>query len=136
MLYRIRDCPYRAISLYNSKKPGIFKEPNRDLIRAELSALRPGDLPTAVKGHCEWNKISDCYGLDSSPAVETYIEVEYQRRLSVKYFPEILCSLIASTGASLELITIEEISLAKVTHVEVSNTIKKVAKKSKLLILN
>ncbi|CAG8825047.1 46398_t:CDS:2, partial [Gigaspora margarita] len=121
MLYRVRDCLYCIISLYN--------KPNRDLIHAELLALRPGDLPTAVKGHREWYKIADCYVLDSSPAVETYIEVEYQRRLSVKYFPKILCSLIASTGASLELITIEETSLAKVTRVEVSNTIKKVAKK-------
>ena len=40
MLYRIRDCPYRIIFLYNSKKPGIYKKPNRNLIRAELSALR------------------------------------------------------------------------------------------------
>ncbi|CAG8821937.1 42975_t:CDS:2, partial [Gigaspora margarita] len=86
-------------------------------------------IAITVKGHREWYKIADCYALDSSPAVETYIEVEYQRRLSVKYFLEILCSLIASTGASLELITIEETSLAKVTRVEVSNTIKKVAKK-------
>ena len=44
----------------------------------------------AVKGHREWSKIADCYALDSSPAVETYIEVEYQKRLSAKYFPEIL----------------------------------------------
>ncbi|RHZ80477.1 hypothetical protein Glove_135g94 [Diversispora epigaea] len=50
MFYRVRDCPHHTISLYNSKKTGIFKEPNRDLIRAELSALRPGDLPTAIKG--------------------------------------------------------------------------------------
>ncbi|CAG8835705.1 11158_t:CDS:2, partial [Gigaspora margarita] len=101
MLYRVRDCLYRIISLYNSKKPGIFKEPNRNLIRTELSALRPRDLPIAVKGHREWYKIANCYALDSSLVVETYIE----------------------------LITIEETSLAKVTHVEVSNTIKKVAKK-------
>src|SRR6185369_9083808 len=62
MLYRTRDCPYRIVSLYNSKTHSeIFKEPNRDLIRAELSALRPGDLPTAIKGCREWNKIADCY---------------------------------------------------------------------------
>ena len=52
MLYRIRDCPQRIISLYNSQKSSeIFQEPNRSLICAELSALRPIDLPTAVKGH-------------------------------------------------------------------------------------
>ncbi|RHZ85690.1 hypothetical protein Glove_62g21 [Diversispora epigaea] len=61
MFYRVRDCPFCVISLYNSKKTGIFKDPNRDLIRAELSALRPGDLPTAIKGHREWNKINDFY---------------------------------------------------------------------------
>src|SRR6185295_11223824 len=112
----------RIVSLYNSKTHSeIFKEPNRDLIRAELSALRPGDLPTAIKGRREWNKIADCYILDSSPAVETYIEVEYQRRLSAKYFPEILCSLIASTGATLELILADDTE--KVNRNEISHTI-------------
>ncbi|RHZ85691.1 hypothetical protein Glove_62g22 [Diversispora epigaea] len=129
MFYRVRDCPFCVISLYNSKKTGIFKDPNRDLIRAELSALRPGDLPTAIKGHREWNKINDCYILDSSPAVETYIEVEYQRRLSAKYFPEILCSLIASTGATLELILAEDTE--KVNRNKISHTIKNIEKKIK-----
>ena len=108
MLYRIRDCPQHIISLYNSKKSfEIFQEPNRNLIRAGLSALRPIDLLTAVKGHREWDKIADCYALDASSAVEIYIEAEYQRRLSAKYFPEILCSLVSSTGASLEIISAE-----------------------------
>ncbi|CAG8841966.1 35460_t:CDS:2, partial [Gigaspora margarita] len=74
MFYQVRDCPYHIISLYNSKKSSIFKEPNHDLIRAELSALRSSDLPIVIKGHREWNKINDCYTLDSSPSVETYIE--------------------------------------------------------------
>ncbi|CAG8840602.1 14766_t:CDS:2, partial [Gigaspora margarita] len=126
MFYRVRDCPYHIISLYNSKKTSIFKEPNRDLIHAELSALRPRDLPTAIKGYREWNKIADCYTLDSSPAVETYIEVEYQRRLSAKYFPGILCSLIASTGATLELISAEDAE--KVNRNKVSHTIKNIKK--------
>nr|CAG8464538.1 12423_t:CDS:2 [Entrophospora candida] len=65
----------------------IFKEPNRDLIRAELSAIRPGDLPAA--------------------------------------------SLITSTGASLKLISAEDTSLAKATHVKVSNTIKTAEKNIK-----
>ncbi|RIB00779.1 hypothetical protein C2G38_2233014 [Gigaspora rosea] len=90
-----------------------------------LSALRPGDLPTLVKGHREWNKIADCYTLDSSPAVETYIEVKYQRRLSAKYFSEILCSLIGSTRATLELISAEG---TKDTRIKVSNTIKGIEK--------
>ena len=108
MLYRIRDCSQCIISLYNSKKSfKVFQEPNRNLIRAGLSALRPIDLPTAVKGHQEWDKIADCYALDASSAVETYIEAEYQRRLSAKYFPEILCSLVSSTGVSLEIISAE-----------------------------
>ncbi|CAI2190577.1 11467_t:CDS:2, partial [Funneliformis geosporum] len=82
--------------------------PNRNLILAGLSALRPIDLPTAVKGHRKWDKIADCYAFDASSAVETYIEAEYQRRLSAKYFPEILCSLVSSTGASLEIISAED----------------------------
>ena len=88
-------------------------------------------MPTAIKGSREWNKIADCYTLDSSPAVETYIEVEYQRRLSAKYFPEILCSLIASTGASLELISVEDTKSAKASRTEVSHTIKEIEKKIK-----
>ncbi|CAI2193356.1 13219_t:CDS:2, partial [Funneliformis geosporum] len=108
MLYRIQDCPQCIIFLYNSKKSfEIFQEPNHNLIRVGLFALRPIDLPTAVKGHREWDKIADCYALDASLAVETYIEAEYQRRLSAKYFPEILCSLVSSTGASLEIISAE-----------------------------
>ncbi|CAJ0848450.1 6331_t:CDS:2 [Entrophospora sp. SA101] len=112
MLYQIHDCPY------NNKKPGIFKDPNHDLIHAELPALRPGDLPVAIKGRHEWNKIADCYALDSSPVVETYIEVKYQRRLSVKYFPQILYNLIASTGATLDLVSIENYNLAKADYID------------------
>ena len=108
MFYRIRDCPQHIISLYNSQKSSeIFQEPNRSLIHAELSALRPIDLPTAIKGHQEWDKIANCYAFDVSPAVKTYIEAEYQRRLSAKYFSEILCGLVFSTGASLEIISTE-----------------------------
>ncbi|CAG8855449.1 23350_t:CDS:1, partial [Gigaspora margarita] len=129
MLFRIRDCPLRIVSLYHNKKFDIFKEPCRELIRAELSALRPGDLPTIIKGQRVWDKIADCYALNLSPAVETYIEVEYQRRLSAKYFPEILCSLIASTGATLELISVEDTE--KVNRNKISHTIKNTEKKIK-----
>ncbi|CAG8827502.1 29094_t:CDS:2, partial [Gigaspora margarita] len=115
-------------SALDSKKFDIFKKPCRELIRAELSALRPGDLPTVIKGQCEWDKIADCYALNLSPAVETYIEVEYQRRLSAKYFPEILCSLIASTGATLKLILAEG---TKVARKEVYHTIKNIEEKIK-----
>ncbi|RIB11429.1 hypothetical protein C2G38_2203417 [Gigaspora rosea] len=104
-----------GVALIAKTHSEIFKEPNRDLIRAELSALRPEDSPTAIKG---------C-------SVETYIEVEYQRRLSAKYFSEILCSLIASTEASLELITVEDTKLAKASRTEVSHTIKKIEEKIK-----
>jgi len=108
MFYRIWDCPQCIISLYNSQKSSeIFQESNHSLIYAELSALRPIDLPTAIKGHQKWDKIADCYALDVSPAVKTYIEAEYQRRLSAKYFSEILCGLVFSTGASLEIISTE-----------------------------
>ncbi|CAJ0836198.1 12197_t:CDS:2 [Entrophospora sp. SA101] len=73
------------------------------------------------------DKIADCYIIDLSPAVETYFEVEYQKHLSAKYFPEILCSLIASTGATLELISAEDTE--KVNRNVVSHTIKNVGKK-------
>ncbi|CAG8828016.1 9962_t:CDS:2 [Gigaspora margarita] len=96
MLFRIHDCPLRMVFLYHSKKFDIFKEPCRELIRAELLALRPGNLPI--------------------------------RRLSAKYFPEIFCSLIASTGATLELILAEG---TKVARKEVSCTIKNIKKKIK-----
>ncbi|CAG8617704.1 9_t:CDS:2 [Diversispora eburnea] len=129
MLFRICDCPFRMVSLYHNKKFDIFKEPCRKLIRAELLALRPGNLSTAIKGLREWDKISDCYALNLSSAVETYIEVEYQKRLLAKYFSEILCSLITSTGASLELILIEDAK--KVSRKEVSHTIKNTEKKIK-----
>ena len=66
--------------------------------------------------------------LDSSSAAETYIEVEYQKRLSAKYFPEILCSLIASTGVSLSAST-EDTSSAKTDRANVSNDIKNGAEK-------
>src|SRR6266542_6778583 len=78
MLYQIRDYSQRIISLYNSQKSSeIFQEPNRSLIRAELFTLRPIDLPTVIKRHRERDKIADCYILDVSPAVETYIKAEY-----------------------------------------------------------
>ncbi|RIA82847.1 hypothetical protein C1645_834709 [Glomus cerebriforme] len=108
MLYQIWDCPQCIISLYNSQKSSeIFQEPNCSLICAKLSALRPIDLPTAVKGHQKWDKIADCYALNVSPAVKIYIEAEYQRCLTAKYFPEILCGLVFSMGTSLEIISTE-----------------------------
>nr|CAG8474525.1 14193_t:CDS:2 [Entrophospora candida] len=87
-------------NLSKSLHSEIFKEPNRDLICAELSAIRLGDLPTA-------------------------------RLISRPNITEILCSLIASTGASLKLISVEDTSLAKATRVKVSNTIKTAEKNIK-----
>ncbi|CAG8558620.1 5622_t:CDS:2, partial [Diversispora eburnea] len=129
MLFRICNCSLRIVSLYHSKKFDIFKDPCQKLIRAELSTLRLEDLPTAIKGQREWDKIVDCYVLNLSLVVETYIEVKYQIRLLVKYFPEILCSLIASTEVTLELISIEDVE--KVNRSEVSHIIKNIEKKIK-----
>ncbi|CAG8494139.1 8962_t:CDS:10, partial [Scutellospora calospora] len=75
------------------------------------------------------DKIADYYALNLSPAVETYIEVEYQRCLLAKYFSEILCSLIASTGATLELILVEDTE--KINRNKISYTIKNTEKKIK-----
>src|SRR6266511_622716 len=77
-------------------------------IRAELASARPNNLPTAIKEHREWNNNTISYKVDESSAVITFIEVEHQKRLSARYFIEKLCSLIASTGASLQLIKMNE----------------------------
>ncbi|CAJ0861294.1 5748_t:CDS:1, partial [Entrophospora sp. SA101] len=72
-----------------------------------LASARPNDLPTAIKGHREWDSNAISYKIDESPAVLTFIEVEHQKRLSARYFIEKLCSLIASTGSSLQLIKMD-----------------------------
>ena len=63
----------------------------------------------------------NCWLLRSSPAV-----VEYIRRV---YLLNIFCSLIVSTGASLDLASIEDTSSAKSDRVSVSNIMKGIAKK-------
>ena len=65
-------------------------------------------MPIAVRGHREWDKNIVSYKLDQTPAVIAYLEVEHRKRLSVRNFIEISCSLIASTGASLQLIKMDE----------------------------
>jgi hypothetical protein len=65
-------------------------------------------LPIAIKGHRKWNNNTISYKVDSSPAIITFIEVEHQKHLSVRYFIKKLCSLIASTGASLQLIKMDK----------------------------
>ena len=105
MLYRIRDCPCRIVSIFYQKNSNeLFRLPGRENIRAELASARPNNLPTAIKGHREWDSNAVSYKINKSPIVITFIEVEHQKRLSARYFIEKLCSLIASTGASLQLI--------------------------------
>src|SRR6185312_13956397 len=109
MMFRIRDCEKRILSLYYQKNSSEFsRSPGHENIRAELAVARPNDLPTAIKGHREWDIDSISYKLDQSPAVTSFIEVEHQKRLSARNFIEISCSLIASTGASLKLIKMDE----------------------------
>ncbi|CAG8493431.1 14075_t:CDS:10, partial [Cetraspora pellucida] len=62
---------------------------------------------------------------------QTYIEIEYQKRLLAKYFSEILCSLIASTRATLELILAKDTE--KVNRNKISHTIKNIEKQIKNL---
>src|SRR3954466_5345306 len=102
MLYRIRDCPRRIVS------NDLFCPPGHENIRAELANAWPNNLPTSIKGHCEWDSNTISYKIDESPAVITFIEVEHQKRLSARYFIEKLCSLVASTGTSLQLIKMDE----------------------------
>ncbi|RGB43552.1 hypothetical protein C1646_749566 [Rhizophagus diaphanus] len=109
MLYRIRDCPRRIISMFYQKNSNeLFRPPGRKNIRAELASAQPNNLSTAIKGHREWNNNTISYKVDESLAVITFIEVEHQKRLSARYFIEKLCSLIASTGASLQLIKMDD----------------------------
>ncbi|CAI2194855.1 18066_t:CDS:2, partial [Funneliformis geosporum] len=61
-----------------------------------------------IRGHRKWDKNIVSYKLDQSPAVILYLEVEHQKRFSARNFIEISCSLIASTGASLQLIKMDE----------------------------
>ncbi|CAI2182811.1 15197_t:CDS:2 [Funneliformis geosporum] len=86
----------------------LFRPPGCENIRAELANARPNNLPTSIKGHCEWDSNAISYKIDESPAVITFIEVEHHKRLFARYFIEKLCSLIASTGASLQLIKMDE----------------------------
>ncbi|RGB28950.1 hypothetical protein C1646_767176 [Rhizophagus diaphanus] len=72
----------------------LFRPPGHENIQAELASARPNNLPTAIKGHREWNNNTISYKVDESLAVITFIEVKYQKRLSARYFIEKLCSLI------------------------------------------
>ncbi|CAJ0835506.1 9888_t:CDS:2 [Entrophospora sp. SA101] len=109
MMFRIRDCKKRILSLYYQNISNeLSRSPGHENIRAELESARPTDLPTAIKGHREWDKNIVSYKLDQSPAVTSFLEVEHRKRLSGRNFIEISCSLIASTGASLQLIKMDE----------------------------
>ncbi|CAI2197667.1 8166_t:CDS:2, partial [Funneliformis geosporum] len=101
MLYRIHDCPC-----------------------PELANAQPNNLPTSIKGHYEWDSNAVSYKIDESPAVITFIEVEHQKRLSARYFIEKLCSLIASTGASLQLIKMDESRGVIGNHKKVRNEVR------------
>jgi hypothetical protein len=81
MLYRIRDSPCCVVSLFYQKNSNeLFRLPGCENIRAELANARPNNLPTAIKGHREWNNNTISYKVDESPAVITFIEVEHQKR--------------------------------------------------------
>ncbi|KAF0464963.1 helicase [Gigaspora margarita] len=109
MMFRIRDCEKRILSLYYQKISNeLSRSPGHENIRAELAIARPNEVPTAIKGHREWDKDIVSYKLDQSSAVTSFIEVEHRKRLSARNFIEISCSLIASTGASLKLIKMDE----------------------------
>ncbi|CAG8603851.1 10726_t:CDS:1 [Diversispora eburnea] len=108
-MFRIRDYEKHILSLYYQKISSKFsRSPGHENIHAELAVARSNDLPTAIKGHREWDIDSISYKLDQSPTVTSFIEVEHQKHLSARNFIEISCSLIASTGASLKLIKMDE----------------------------
>ena len=90
MMFRIRDCKRRILSLYYQKNfSDLFRPPGHKNIRTELESARPNDLPTAIKGHREWDKNIISYKLDQSPAVISFLEVEHRKCLSARNFIEI-----------------------------------------------
>ncbi|CAI2168139.1 7461_t:CDS:1 [Funneliformis geosporum] len=81
MMFRIRDCKKRILSFYYQKNSSdLFRPPGYENIRAELESARPNNLPTAIRGHREWDKNIVLYKLDQSPAVISYLEVEHRKR--------------------------------------------------------
>ncbi|RHZ43620.1 hypothetical protein Glove_966g8 [Diversispora epigaea] len=74
-MFRIRDCEKCILSLFYQKNSNeLSRTPGHENIRAELAITRPNDLPTAIKGHREWDKDSISYKLDQSPAVISFVE--------------------------------------------------------------
>jgi hypothetical protein len=109
LLHKIYDSSHHIVSLFYQKNSNkLFHLPGCENIQAELASAQLNNLPTAIKGHHEWNNNTISYKVDESLAVITFIEVEHQKCLSARYFIEKLCSLIASTGASLQLIKMDE----------------------------
>src|SRR5436190_12919481 len=93
MLYQIRDYSRRIVSIFYQKNSNeLFRPPGRENIRAELASAQPNNLPTAIKGHREWNSNTISYKIDKSPAVITFVKVEHQKCLFARYFIEKLCS--------------------------------------------
>src|SRR3954451_15283543 len=75
MLYRIRDCPRRMVSIFYQKNSNeLFRPPGRENIQAELASARPNNLPTAIKGHCEWDNNTISYKIDESLRNEVRVE--------------------------------------------------------------
>ncbi|CAG8539150.1 39_t:CDS:2 [Scutellospora calospora] len=98
ILYQIRNCSCHIISMFYQKNSNeLFHSLGHENIRAELESARPNNLPTAIKGHREWNNNIISYKVNKSLAIITFIEVEHQKYFSARYFIEKLCSLIAST---------------------------------------
>jgi hypothetical protein len=52
ILYRIRDCFRRIISIFYQKNSNeLFRPPGRENIWIELGSAWPNNLPTAIKSH-------------------------------------------------------------------------------------
>ncbi|CAI2195106.1 18364_t:CDS:2, partial [Funneliformis geosporum] len=102
----------------------LFCPPGYENICVELESARLNNLPTAIRGYREWDKNIVSYKLDQSPAVISYLEVEHQKRFSARNFIEISCSLIASTGASLQLIKMDESRGVIGNHKKICNEVR------------
>ena len=71
--------PYVSI-FYQKNFNELFCPPGRENIRAELESAWPNNLPTAIKGHREWNNNTISYKIDESSTVTIFIEIEHQKR--------------------------------------------------------
>ncbi|RGB21867.1 hypothetical protein C1646_777093 [Rhizophagus diaphanus] len=114
MLYQIHDCLRHIVSIFYQKNSNkLFRLPGHENIRAELESARPNNLPTAIKGHREWDNNTISYKIDESLAVITFIEVEHQKCLSVRVEALVIKEMDFNVVATSQNLSLEEAEVLK-----------------------